>query len=93
LVDEFPSRDVLDSSPVTLGDYYRENGESEHVLRLEAVLPVGWLPTREVSVAAGVTVGFAYKALPYLVEEGRAERRKARGRDRRPRWEWRRPPG
>jgi len=85
---------VLVSSPVTLGDYYRENGESEHVARLEAALDGEWRPRLEIAERAGVSKQFAEKALPYLLEEGRAERVKAIGREYRPRgwrWEWRRP--
>lgn len=90
---------MLDSSPMsasgTLGGFYRENGESAHLARLEAALPAGWLPTREVAIAAGVSPsGWTRRALEYLAEEGRAEKRlgvSPVGRRRRSRWEWRRP--
>jgi hypothetical protein len=79
---------------VTLGDFYRESGESAHLLRVEGALAAGWAASRDVAAAASVSVNFARKALAYLLEEGRVERRRADDPAYRPhgwRWEWRSP--
>lgn len=76
---------------MTLGDYYRENGESEHLLRVEGALGPAWIPTRLVAETADVSPQFAYKALPYLFEEGRVEHRKVRVGRGPVRNEWRLP--
>jgi hypothetical protein len=60
----------------TIGDYYRANGESEHLHRLENALNDQWHSTSKLARHAGLSTNYAYKALPYLVEEGRAQRRK-----------------
>lgn len=73
---------------MTLGDYYRANGESEVLRRLEAAVDGEWRPTRELADLAGVSPSFAEKALPYLVEERRVDHRHG---GRRWRNEWRLP--
>jgi hypothetical protein len=61
---------------VNIGDWYRTNGESDHLRRLEAALTDDWLTPPKLAQAAGVSPSYAYTALPYLIEERRAQRRK-----------------
>jgi len=54
--------------------YYRENGESEFVAKVEEQLTPEPEETGAITERAGVSYNYARKALEYLAVEGRAER-------------------
>lgn len=59
----------------SLATYYRVNGESEYVARVESVLLAQeWLLTADVVARSGCSFSYVMKCLAYLHEEGRAER-------------------
>lgn len=60
-----------------LADYYRTNGESEHVAAVENALSDEWQSTAEIAEAAGKSRNYTHSVLKYLHEEGRAASRKA----------------
>ena len=74
-------RDRPDPAPVgsskgarDLASWYEENGESEHVAKLEGALTTVPRTTKKVAEAAGVSTGYATRGLDYLALRGRAER-------------------
>ena len=61
------------SQKKTLGDYYREHGESEQLLTLEGALDEEWQHVPDLVDGTELSASFIYKALHYLEDEGRAE--------------------
>jgi hypothetical protein len=59
---------------VSVGDYYRTNGDSKAVLQVEAAVDDEWHSTLEVADRASRSAKWVRLVLVYLFEEGRVER-------------------